>query len=106
MITRILAQDSNTEIILMIMNPPTGIHLEKRPNYQQYEAMYRDVASSRGLRLIDFSDRWLSLIEHQPKMWRKFVPDGIHPNASGSTEIITPNLLQGLGIGDQTQQHL
>ena len=98
MIERILEQNSRTEVILMVMNPPTGVHLQRRPDINSYEEMYRAVAKSHGLRLIDFSLPWQHVIDNQPDAWRYFVPDGIHPNEHGCKQIITPSLLRGLGI--------
>lgn len=98
MIAKLLENNRETEIILMVMNPPTGIHLQKRPQIQKYEEMYRYVAHDLKLRLIDFSPSWQSLIHDQPNVWASFVPDGIHPNEHGCSEIVTPSLLRGLGI--------
>ena len=53
MIERILKSNSACEIILMVMNPPVAVHLERRPKIKDYYQMYRDVAKDRKLLLID-----------------------------------------------------
>ena len=55
MVDRIRRANAQCEIILMVMNPPIGIHLERRPKIADYEQVYRDVAKARRLRLIDQS---------------------------------------------------
>jgi acyl-CoA thioesterase-1 len=99
MISRIAEADPDCEIILMIMNPPTGVHLGQRPNIVAYEQMYREVAQARNLRLIDFSSSWQAVLDGGNAAWQELVQDGIHPNTAGSQRITTPYLLEHLGIG-------
>jgi len=83
------------------MNPPIGIHLERRPNIKAYYAMYRQVAALRGLRLIDHEPNWRTIIEEAPARFKEYAPDGIHPNALGCEKVITPEVLKGLGMVGQ-----
>jgi lysophospholipase L1-like esterase len=99
MISRIAEAEPGCEIILMIMNPPTGVHLAQRPKFTDYQQMYREVAEARNLRLIDFSSSWQEVLDRGNAAWLELVPDGIHPNAAGSQRITTPYLLEHLGIG-------
>ncbi len=98
MISRIHADNSDAEVILLIMNPPLGVPLKQRPRIREYEAMYRDVASTFNVRLIDCSRSWQSLIEQEPGKWQQLVPDDIHPNELGCVSMVTPCILRGLGI--------
>jgi acyl-CoA thioesterase-1 len=98
MIDRTLAALPGCEIILMVMNPPTGEHLERRPKIADYEQVYRDVARARGLRLIDHSANWQAVLKSGDAAWKALVPDGIHPNAAGAQQVILPHLLQGIGL--------
>jgi lysophospholipase L1-like esterase len=98
MIDRILASKSETEIILMTMNPPIGVHLDRRPMIKDYYQMYRDVAKERKLKLIDHYGNWESIMEKDRALFDKYVPDGIHPGPEGCTQVITPAILNGLGI--------
>lgn len=99
MMDRITAQNPNCEIILMTMNPPIAEHLERRPGIEQYYEMYRDVAKQRKLLLIDHEPNWNKVLKKGEPAFRKLVPDGIHPNAAGCTEIITPEILRATGLG-------
>jgi lysophospholipase L1-like esterase len=85
------------EVILLLLNRPTGRPAVDRPMLAEYEAMYRDVASERGLRLIDLGQAW-DEVRRDGAAWRAFAPDGIHPNDLGSREVTAPNLLRGLGV--------
>lgn len=98
MIDRILQANSNTEIVLMTMNPPVGGNFEQRPKFKDYYQMYRDVAKERKLRLIDHCANWDLVLSKDRTLFDKYVPDGIHPLAEGCEKIITPALLKALGL--------
>lgn len=99
MIDRILHVNLHAEIILLTMNPPTGPHLEARPNYAAYYQLYRDMARERGLLLIDIEPAWQALLERDAATFYHFIPDGIHPNALGCEEIIIPAIAAALCLG-------
>lgn len=102
MIDRILKSNSKCEIILMTMNPPTGVSLERRPQVKDYYRMYRDVAQARKLLLIDHYPTWEKILEEDVSLFNKYVPDGIHPSAEGCKAVITPNITKALGVkGEQ-----
>ena len=98
MIERIQAARPGCEVILMTMNPPTGVHLERRPQFEAYYQFYREVAQARSLRLIDIEPVWQAVLKNEPDLFRKYVPDGIHPNADGAKAIILPQILKSLGL--------
>jgi len=98
MIDRILAARKSCEIILMVMNPPTGHFLATRPAIEFYNQMYRNVAAERHLTLIDHSPDWKKILREDPQLYAKYVPDGLHPDAEGCKAVITPNILRALGI--------
>ena len=98
MIERIRGAKADTEIILMTMDPPTGVHLERRPNIEAYYQMYRDVAKEQKLKLIDHEANWKKILEQDKARFAKLVPDGIHPGPEGCRQVITPALLQALGL--------
>ena len=97
-IERILESNSKCEIVLMVMNPPIGVHLERRPKIKDYYQMYRDVAKARRLLLIDHYPKWEKILNEDPKLFNKYVPDGIHPGAEGCKAVILPNITKALGI--------
>jgi lysophospholipase L1-like esterase len=95
MISRLEREEA--EVILLILNRPTGTDANARPMLAEYEAMYRDVARERGLRLIDLGPVW-DQVRNDGAAWRAFAPDGIHPNDLGSREVTASNVLRGLGV--------
>lgn len=97
MVTRIRRDLPYCDLVVMIMNPPTGDALKKRPDYADYAAGYRRVAEKLSCRLIDFSALWNDLIHEQPELWQRYAPDGLHPNPQASREIILPFLLEKIG---------
>jgi acyl-CoA thioesterase I len=98
MIDRLLQAKPETEIILMTMNPPIGVHLERRPRIEDYYAMYREVAKARKLRLIDHHVAWKRILDTDKDLFNKLVPDGIHPGPEGCQKVITPSILAALGL--------
>ncbi|MBN2293741.1 MAG: SGNH/GDSL hydrolase family protein [Pirellulales bacterium] len=98
MIDRILKSNPDCEIVLMVMNPPIGIHLERRPKIKGYYQMYRDAAKDRKLLLIDHYPAWEKILKKDPKLFNKYVPDGIHPGPEGCKAVITPQIIKSLGI--------
>ena len=98
MICAIRRHNAETEIIIMIMNPPTGEHLLARPEYGVYNQMYRDVARQHNLLLIDHEPNWNAVLQQSMDAFLRYVPDGIHPAPAGCMTIILPHLLACLGI--------
>jgi len=99
MIERILKSNSACEIILMVMNPPVAVHLERRPKIKDYYQMYRDVAKDRKLLLIDHYPKWEKILNENAALFEQYVPDGIHPGPEGCKAVITPTIIKALGIG-------
>ena len=60
--------------------------------------MYRDVAKARKLLLIDHYPSWEKILNEDPKLFNKYVRDGIHPGFEGCKAVITPNITKALGI--------
>lgn len=96
MIDRILASNGRCEIILMTMNPPVDVHLERRPNIDGYYDMYRDVAGERRLLLIDHHLAWMKILKSDRELFDRYVPDGIHPGPEGCAVVIAPGVLKAL----------
>ena len=98
MIDRILKSNANCEIILMVMNPPVGAHFMLRPKIKDFYQMYRDVAREENLQLIDHYPNWEKILNESPELFKKYVPDGIHPTAQGSRMVTTPEIVRAIGI--------
>jgi acyl-CoA thioesterase I len=97
-IDRILAANKSCEIILMVMNPPTGPHLNGRKKFEAYNQVYREVAKERNLILIDHDPAWQKILKENPALFSQYVPDGIHPNWEGCKAVVTPKILSALGL--------
>lgn len=96
MIDRIQKARPSCEVILMTMNPPIGVHLERRPRIDDYYAVYREVAKKRSLVLVDHHRNWQKVLAEGEVAFKKLVPDGIHPNAQGCERVILPELKHSL----------
>ena len=99
MIDRILKARFECQIVLMTMNPPISVHLERRPKVDDYYDVYRQVAKDRKLLLIDHNANWKKVLQADAARFNKLVPDGIHPNALGCETVILPQLLKSLDVG-------
>lgn len=97
MISSIRREVPFCDVIVMIMNPPTGEALEKRPRIEAYQDGCRRVAARSACRLINFAPLWRGMIRENPALWRSYVPDGLHPNERACREVIVPFLLEKTG---------
>ena len=101
MINRILESNPECEIILMTMTPgdkyPEG-HMSYRKNIAAHYDMYRAVAKQEGFLLIDHYPNWKALQAKDKELFFKYVPDSIHPTAEGCSQVVTPVILDAIGI--------
>jgi lysophospholipase L1-like esterase len=98
MIDRIVQSHPQCQVILMTMNPPIGVHRERRPKVDDYYEVYRQVARARNLLLIDHHPNWTKVLQEDAATFNRYVPDGIHPDALGCERVILPQLLKSLGL--------
>ncbi len=98
MIEQILKQNPHCEIILQVINPPIGDTKTHRPNLAAYNQMCRDVAKERGFKLIDHYLHWEKLLNEDPAKFVLYMPDTIHPLRDGALDVITPVLVEALGL--------
>ena len=102
MIDRILAANSDCEIILQTMNTvwddpiSNNQALTLRPQLSNYYQGIRDVASARGLLLIDHEPAWAALEQNNVSQFHTYVPDGVHPTGDGSAAITSPQIAAAL----------
>lgn len=99
MIDRIEENNPECEVILMTMNPPVREHLDVRPRIEEYYQGYRDIAKKRGLMLIDHQLNWNRVLETNPELFDRYVPDGIHPSDEGCLKVIVPEIMKQI-FGD------
>lgn len=99
-IDKILAANPDCQIILQTTNPVVG--KEGTPSHRKdlpaYEQMYRDLAKSRGLLLIDHAPTWKAVLDKGETEFKKWVPDGVHPNGPGWATYVTPTILKTIGV--------
>jgi lysophospholipase L1-like esterase len=101
MIDQILAANPNCQVILMTMNPtilPKTEPQRERVDLPAYEQMYREICQKRSLLLVDNAAAWKPLFDQGEEAFKKFVPDGVHPNATGFEKYVTPNVLNAIGV--------
>jgi lysophospholipase L1-like esterase len=105
MIDSIKAQNPTAEVILQTMNTvwdsPNGSNASAtlRPDLASYYQMYREVASERGLLLIDHHPNWAALQQDDLATFQGYVPDGVHPVAQGIGKVVLPLLKWKLSGG-------
>ncbi len=102
MIEQIRAQNPAAQIVLQTMNPawdaPNGNGSgSKRPLLEQYFQVYREVASEKGLLLIDNYPVWQTLRANSLDEFSQRVADGVHPDATGYQRYVTPAIRYALG---------
>jgi lysophospholipase L1-like esterase len=103
MIDSLQKTNPQCEIILMTMTPGNGFpegHRSYRMGIEGYYEMYRAVAKERKLMLIDHYPNWKALESRDRALFKKYVPDTIHPTAEGCSKMVTPVILAALGIKD------
>ncbi len=102
MLERIAKASPACEIILQVMNPAVGKpegDPSHRRNQDAYQQVYRDAAHRRGLLLIDHSIAWNAWLAAEGEAgFKRYVPDGVHPNAEGYARFVLPTILGALGI--------
>jgi acyl-CoA thioesterase-1 len=86
-----------TEIVLQVMNVgwdvPDGNQSDSwRPKLQDYNDNYRKMAKSQGFDLIDHYAAWEKLKKDDFETYKKYIPDGTHPDAAGSLAVTWPGV--------------
>lgn len=96
MVDRIKLYNPDCEVILQTMNIPLDGHATTRPQLLAYYQMYRDVAKSRGLLLIDHYPHWKAILDKGKDAYLKEAADGLHPDAPAAKRIIAAYVLKRL----------
>ncbi len=98
MIERIQKANPHCDVILMTMNPSKYLDGKDRPQTADYYQLYREVAKDRHLTLIDHYVNWKKILDQDEALFMKYVPDGLHPGPEGCQKVITPAILEALGV--------
>lgn len=80
----------NTRVIMMIMNPFSGLRGLIRPFLDSYIAAHRESAAKRDIEVIDHSLGWSKVPVRELAI---AIPDGAHPIPSVASEIMVPRLV-------------
>jgi len=101
MLDALTARNPHGLVVLQIMNPvidrPAG-HNGHRPQLADYEQTWRSIAHERRLLLVDHAPAWAGLLAQGEFEFRRYVPDGLHPNAAGYTKFMLPALRRALSL--------
>lgn len=92
-----LIRDSSprSTLVLMTMGPAFGLRGWVRPSLADYYGMYRDLAASHDVMLIEFASVWERRLVESAS--RELFPDGLHPTQSVASQVILPILRDRIG---------
>ncbi|GAB4387672.1 SGNH/GDSL hydrolase family protein [Albidovulum sp.] len=88
------ARDAGAAVILATMSPAWGWNALERPGQDRYHAIYRDLAASEGVGLVDTIADWRAL---PAERLRAAVPDDLHPTDEAMAAITVPALAEAVG---------
>lgn len=95
MIARLGEFSAQSRVTLVTMSPAHGLRGWMRPRLTSYEAMYRRLADTLPVNLIDLAPIWRAALV--PGSTKTYLPDGLHPTEIAVTEIAIPQLLARTG---------
>lgn len=98
MVYRIRELYPNCSVFIQVMNMPIAEHRVQRRDVELYHQMYREVTKRLKAKLIDHYQYWMPLLEKGEEEFRKYVPDGIHPNLMAQKELVLPYILNAFGV--------
>lgn len=88
-VAAILSALPETSVYLMTMSPPIDAAVAARPDIASYDAMYRSLAVTLGVGLIDIAPDWAGATLTE-------IPDGIHPTLAAQLAITVPAIAAAL----------
>jgi lysophospholipase L1-like esterase len=94
MIARFKAADPSVRILLLAMNPVSGLRGMARPWLNDFYDAYRDLAAAESIEFVDFRPDWNALPSGERD---RAIPDGVHPNVGYGARIVAPKLAHILG---------
>jgi alpha-L-rhamnosidase len=83
-------------VVILLTNPCYGRYAEARPDLADYYAVYREYAVANGIAVIDLYTAWKNWIAANPDSLTLYLPDGLHPAAVASGELIFPQVKKRL----------
>lgn len=86
----------NAKVVMMAMNPISGLRGWLRPFLGAYLAAHREEAEKRDLHFVDFGPSWNSMSAAELD---DAIPDGAHPRPQAASGIMVPALVSILAPG-------
>lgn len=81
-------------VALATMNPAFGRKAWERPGQDAYHSIYRELAATHSVILIDTIAAWRALTEEERDL---YLPDGLHPTTEAMEQITVPAFLEAFG---------
>lgn len=91
---RLLSLTPRPRVVVMAMNPVSGLRGLVRPRLKAYTAAHRDLARALGAEFLDHRPAWHRLGRAARA---RAIPDGLHPMAAEAAAIMVPALVEHLG---------
>lgn len=76
-------------LVMMAMNPVSGLRGMLRPWIEDYIEAHRDVMMEHGGIFLDHRPAWLA---RSPADLSRLIPDGLHPLPQAAIEVVVPSL--------------
>ena len=100
MVFRIRELYKDCSIVIQVMNMPIAEHKVQRPYIERYYNLYRKESKKLHTKLIDHYEYWVPILKKGEKEFRRYVPDGIHPNIEAQRKLVLPHILKALGVSE------
>lgn len=100
MVLRIRELYKDCSIVIQVMNMPIAEHKVQRPDIERYYNLYRKESKKLHAKLIDHYEYWVPLLKKGEEVFRRYVPDGIHPNLEAQKKLVLPHILKTLGVSN------
>ena len=88
-----LAQAGGTQVFLATMSPALGRKAWERPGLARYQGLYRDLAQSARIGLIDTDGDWRTLADAARNA---ALPDGLHPTDAAMRAVVLKTFFTAL----------
>ncbi len=92
-VNELRAKAPDVRIILMAMNPMSGLRGALRPSLDRYDDLYRELSGTLRVEFVDHRPAWRTLGD---SALIAAIPDGVHPNESNAAAIIVPALARAI----------
>ncbi|KQO69360.1 SGNH/GDSL hydrolase family protein [Methylobacterium sp. Leaf89] len=96
---RLLSCTPRPRVVVMAMNPVSGLRGLVRPRLTTYIAAHRDLAWALGAEFLDHRPAWNRLGRAARA---RAIPDGLHPIPAEAAAIMVPALVEHLGRSQDT----